>query len=68
MIDIVTNYNQQIESVLYSNVEPEEKVYKIARILHREDKLHALLWYAVLELKEKHFLGNRLSPEDRIDE
>ena len=40
--------------LLDSSLNPESKVYLIASILKEEDKIWDDLWYAVLDLKDKH--------------
>ena len=60
--------SQQARNILEVNCEPEEKVYRIARLLRKEGDIDPYLWYAILELKEKFFLGNKLKKDDRIDE
>ncbi len=43
-----------VDNILYSNANPETKVYMIARLLHNNGSIPDSLWYAVLELKDKH--------------
>ena len=43
-----------MDKILHSSVNPETKVYMIARLLQEAGRLHPALWYAVLELKDKH--------------
>lgn len=42
------------EEIRLSNFNPETKVYQIARQLREQDKIDVDLWYAILELKDKH--------------
>ena len=37
------------------DLSPEEKIYLIARELRQHSDINMDLWYAILELKEKHF-------------
>lgn len=39
---------------LDNSLNPETRVYLIARKLHTEDKINSDLWYAILDLKDKH--------------
>lgn len=46
---------QKIETILYSSsANPESKVYAIANILHAKHLIVPQLWYAILDLKDKH--------------
>lgn len=50
-----TKTRQKIETILYSsNANPESRVYAIANILHAEHLVVPQLWYAILDLKDKH--------------
>lgn len=42
--------------LLNNKLNPETKVYEIANKIHNEDpnKINPVLWYAILELKDKH--------------
>ena len=40
--------------LLSNNLEPEVKLYKIAKILKENNKICDQLWYAILEFKDKH--------------
>lgn len=40
---------------LDESLNPETRVYLIARELHEEGKINSDLWYAILDLKDKHF-------------
>jgi len=39
---------------LNQNINPETKVYCIARQLRDHNRINIDLWYAILELKDKH--------------
>ncbi len=58
--DMVTPYASALEEdlnmsdILYSSVNPETKVYLIGRKLHERKEIPSELWYAILELKDKH--------------
>ena len=40
--------------LLNKELNPETKVYRIARELKNENRINDELWYAILELKDKH--------------
>ena len=44
----------KLNKILMSSVNPETKVYLIGRELHENNKIPDALWYAILELKDKH--------------
>ena len=46
---------QTTEDILNREVAPISKVYNIARNLYKEKRISVLLWYAILELKDKHY-------------
>ena len=44
-----------LDSILLNNdLEPEVKLYKIAKILKENNKICDQLWYAILEFKDKY--------------
>ena len=51
------------EVILNSELSPISKVYNIARNLHKEKRISDLLWYAILELKDKHYNEIEYLPE-----
>jgi hypothetical protein len=46
---------QTNEIILNSELSPINKVYNIARNLHKAHQISDFLWYAVLELKDKNY-------------
>ena len=46
---------KDLNKILMSKQEPETRVYLIAKELHEAGKLNDELWYAVLDLQQKHF-------------
>jgi len=41
--------------LLDTSLNPETRVYRIARELRENNRINDELWYAILDLKEKHF-------------
>ena len=41
--------------LLDTSLNPETRVYRIAHELHENNRINDELWYAILDLKEKHF-------------
>lgn len=54
---------QTNEVILNSELSPISKVYNIARNLYKEKRISVLLWYAILELKDKHYNEIEYLPE-----
>ena len=47
---------KNLNSILLDDrLSPETKVYMIANELRKEGQIQSTLWYAILDLKEKHF-------------
>ena len=45
----------ELDSILLDKeLDPLNKVYKIARKLRENEMINSQLWYAILELKEEH--------------
>lgn len=54
---------QTNEIILHSELSPINKVYNIARNLHKVHQISDFLWYAVLELKDKNINEIVFMPE-----
>ena len=71
VIGIVTpnkSVGRRMDEILYNkDYNPETKVYNIAKILKNEYHIAFNLWYAILELKDKHIRDIIILEDDNED-